>query len=111
VGSNAILDGTDTVLLSVETATGQYPVEAVRMMTAITQSVEASDIFKTLMHKNVLTQEELLANACLAGESLVSIRQSRPLIVPISAGSSTVPTTRWSRHTLRFPVKAHHLRL
>ncbi len=69
--ANAILDGTDAVMLSAETATGQYPVEAVRMMTAIAQSVEASHIFKTLMHKNVLTQEELLANACLRIEDAV----------------------------------------
>ena len=41
------------------------------MMTAIAQSVEASDIFKTLMRKNVLTQEELLANACLRIEDAV----------------------------------------
>jgi pyruvate kinase len=58
-------------MLSAETAAGQYPVEAVRMMAAIAQSVEASDIFKTLMHKNVLTQEELLANACLRIEDAV----------------------------------------
>jgi len=69
--ANAILDGTDAVMLSAETAAGAYPVEAVRMMTAIARSVEASDIFKTLMHKNVLTQEELLANACLRIEDAV----------------------------------------
>ena len=59
--ANAILDGTDAVMLSAETAAGQYPVEAVRMMNDIALSVEASDIFKALMHKRVLTQEELLA--------------------------------------------------
>ncbi|MFO1371202.1 MAG: pyruvate kinase [Candidatus Competibacteraceae bacterium] len=69
--ANAILDGTDAVMLSAETAAGQYPVEAVRMMKDIALSVEASDIFKTLMHKNVLTQEELLANACLRIEDAV----------------------------------------
>jgi pyruvate kinase len=45
--ANAILDGTDAVMLSAETAAGQYPVEAVRMMKDIALSVEASDIFKT----------------------------------------------------------------
>ncbi|HAS52391.1 MAG TPA: pyruvate kinase [Gammaproteobacteria bacterium] len=69
--ANAILDGTDAVMLSAETAAGQYPVEAVRMMKAIAMSVEASDIFKTLMAKNVLTQEELLAKACLRIEDAV----------------------------------------
>ena len=69
--ANAILDGTDAVMLSAETAAGQYPVEAVRMMKDIALSVEASDIFKTLMHKNVLTQAELLAKACLRIEDAV----------------------------------------
>ncbi len=69
--ANAILDGTDAVMLSGETAVGQYPVAAVRMMTAIAGSVEASDIFKTLTKKNVLTQEELLAKACRRIEEAV----------------------------------------
>ncbi len=69
--ANAILDGTDAVMLSAETAAGQYPIEAVRMMKDIALSVEASDIFKTLMHKNVLTQEDLLAKACLRIEDAV----------------------------------------
>ena len=63
--ANAILDGSDAVMLSAETAVGQYPVAAVRLMKNIALSVEASDIFKTLMHKNVLTQEELLAKVDL----------------------------------------------
>ena len=69
--ANAILDGTDAVMLSAETAAGQYPVEAVRMMKNIALSVEASDIFRTLMHKNVLIQAELVANACLRVEDAV----------------------------------------
>ncbi|MCB1781448.1 MAG: pyruvate kinase [Candidatus Competibacteraceae bacterium] len=69
--ANAILDGTDAVMLSAETAAGQYPVEAVRMMKNIALSVEASEIFKTLMLRNVLTQEELLAHACLRIEDAV----------------------------------------
>jgi len=38
--ANAILDGTTAVMLSEETAIGEYPVETVEMMAKITQSVE-----------------------------------------------------------------------
>ena len=38
--TNAIYDGTDTVMLSAETAKGKYPVDAVRIMAEIAQSAE-----------------------------------------------------------------------
>jgi pyruvate kinase len=40
--ANAILDGTDAVMLSQETAVGSYPVESVEMMAAIAQRTEAA---------------------------------------------------------------------
>lgn len=44
--ANAILDGTDAVMLSGETSIGQFPIEAVQMMDRIAREVEGSRFFK-----------------------------------------------------------------
>ena len=40
--ANAIFDGTDAIMLSGETAYGQYPVESVKMMKSIAKEIEAN---------------------------------------------------------------------
>jgi pyruvate kinase len=49
--ANAILDGTDAVMLSEETAIGRFPVEAVTMMTAIAEDIESTFPFDAWMHR------------------------------------------------------------
>jgi pyruvate kinase len=41
--ANAVLDGTDAVMLSAETATGKFPVETITQMAAIALEAEAAD--------------------------------------------------------------------
>lgn len=49
--ANAIIDGTDAVMLSAETAAGKYPVEAVTMMNMIAQNVEESNLYNSNQYK------------------------------------------------------------
>lgn len=55
--ANAIMDGTDAIMLSGETASGDYPVEAVQMMAKIAIRTEQGLKYSEMLHnKGVLTQ-------------------------------------------------------
>ena len=44
--ANAVLDGTDALMLSGETASGAYPIEAVRTMARIIDEIERSAYYR-----------------------------------------------------------------
>ncbi|WP_027421456.1 pyruvate kinase [Crocinitomix catalasitica] len=52
--ANAVLDGTDAVMLSGETSVGKYPIEVIRAMTKIVNEVEKND---EIYHKEELPEK------------------------------------------------------
>jgi pyruvate kinase len=125
--ANAILDGTDAVMLSQETAIGAYPVEAVAMMAAVAVQAEAiapyerwnesrvrrteSDPAYTIAHNLCLAARELRLDALivptLSGRSARLVSAHRPT-VPIYALSPGKETVR--RCGLMWGVQAASMR-
>ncbi|ANE42484.1 pyruvate kinase [Deinococcus puniceus] len=74
--ANAIYDGTDAVMLSAESAAGQYPVESVAMMDRIAREAEGSEHYQMLQRQLVvdteLAQDSIAYAACTIGEKLDS---------------------------------------
>ncbi len=71
--ANAVLDGTDALMLSGETAAGKYPLLAVRTMSSIIEEIEASARFKSLFDSATLAFNHE-ANA-IAKATVVAARQ------------------------------------
>ncbi|MGH2349771.1 MAG: pyruvate kinase [bacterium] len=78
--ANAILDGTDALMLSAETAVGEYPIEAVQMMDRIARVVEAEpfdgaqglrpDIFGGRTRARAGTAQSVARAACTLAHEL-----------------------------------------
>jgi pyruvate kinase len=75
--ANAVLDGTDAVMLSGETASGKYPLLAVRTMARIIEEIECSARYKSRFDTATLELTyHNLANA-IAKSAVVAARQMR----------------------------------
>src|SRR5439155_441167 len=88
--ANAILDGTDAVMLSAETATGEYPLEAVRAMDRIIRETERQSSGAAREGRRMGEQEEVSVEDAIAiGTHAVARMLRTPLIVTLTKGGFT----------------------
>lgn len=84
--ANAVFDGSDALMLSAETASGRFPVESVRMMSRIAESVESSPLYRARMRSREVSPEHSITDAiahsavdageCLGASALIIATQS-----------------------------------
>ncbi len=101
--ANAILDGTDAVMLSGESALGRYPVEAVGMLARIAAATEPHRArenvwrrLETLQGRTDFSDTDLLT---LGIEAVLSHAQAAAVVVPTRSGATARSIAR-----LRLPV-------
>jgi pyruvate kinase len=87
--ANAILDGTDAVMLSQESAVGEYPVEAIEMMAAVAERTEREIPYRLWSEERVRRDARdpaytIAHSACVAARDL----HLAALVVPTLSGRS-----------------------
>ncbi|XP_063782561.1 pyruvate kinase PKM isoform X1 [Pseudophryne corroboree] len=96
--ANAVLDGADCIMLSGETAKGDYPLEAVRMQHAIALEAEAAvfhrQLFEELFRLNISSRHPAEAMAVGAVEASFKCL-ARAIIVLTESGRSAHLVSRY----------------
>lgn len=86
--ANAVLDGTDALMLSGETAAGKYPVESVRTMSRIIKEIERSAYYRTELEQPTVALQ-VSANA-IAHAATIAAREMeiRTIVVVTNSGGA-----------------------
>ena len=101
--ANAVLDGTDAVMLSAETAAGKYPLETVEQMAAICEAAEKTD-HDPLDDDFIGETFTRIDQAIAMGALFTAHHLKAKAIVALTESGSTA---LWmSRHSVRMPIFA-----
>jgi pyruvate kinase len=102
--STAIFEGADAIMLSAESAAGQYPVEAVATMNRIAEEVERDPLYRTIIHAQRTDPEPTGADAIAAAAR--GIAETLDLAAIISWTSSGSTGLRVARERPGVPIVA-----
>jgi len=100
--ANAVIDGADAVMLSEESASGDYPLEAIEFMARIVRRVEASKEKYTYCSLPVLKNKNSVANYLI--KAAIDATKNLDITEIIMASSSTFTAEAIASHRGRTPV-------
>lgn len=101
--ANAVLDGTDAVMLSAETASGKYPIETVMEMAQICQAAESAELVELDQDFSGKTFEHIDQTIAMGALFTAHHLEAKALVALTESGS----TALWmSRHRIHIPIYA-----
>ncbi len=100
--ANAVYDGTDAVMLSAETAAGDYPMESVTIMSRILEKVESDSLYRQQMDDRHLGAEPDPSDAITVAADQITQDIGAACIVNYTTSGSTA--LRTARHRPYIPI-------
>jgi pyruvate kinase len=98
--ATAIYDGADAVMLSAESATGQYPCEAVAMMSRIIESTERHKMYRSIIDASQPGEEETAPHAVAAAAADLAAAIHASAIVAFTSSGTTAARIARKRPTV-----------
>jgi pyruvate kinase len=93
--SIAVFEGADAVMLSAESASGDYPVEAVSMMASIAKQVEQDPLYPSIIYAQRATPEATGADAIsLAARQIAETLRLSAIVTYTSSGTTGLRASR-----------------
>ncbi|MCF8067984.1 MAG: pyruvate kinase [Desulfobacterales bacterium] len=91
--ANAVLDGTDAIMLSEETANGKYPIEAVKYMARIAETTEAN--FPHKRYLELKTEEDISKAVACSSCVLANNLNADAIVATTFSGSTAMRISRF----------------
>ncbi len=95
--ATAIYDGADAVMLSAESAAGDFPIEAVTMMNRIIEQVEADPYYRQLIdasHNEARPNGDVAEAVCCAMRRAVALLHASAIVCYTSSGHTSLRAAR-----------------
>ena len=93
--ATAVYDGADAVMLSAESASGEYPVEAVAMMDRVIKSVEHDQFYRSYLSAYHAEAERTPADAItLAANHVAGTMQAACIVTYTTSGTTALRASR-----------------
>lgn len=102
--ANAIYEGTDAVMLSAESAAGDYPIEAVTTMDSVARSVEADPNYRNIIEASRSAKLHSVADAIVTAAREIAETTEVAAICAFSQSGATVSLV--ARERPRVPILA-----
>lgn len=103
--ANSVMDGADAVMLSGETATGNYPVQVIQKMTQIIEAVEDSPLIQVPQNSpQVRTNRFITKTICQHAATMANVIKAKAICTLTNSGYTAFQISAWrpSAHILVF---------